>query len=117
MSEGDRDMDERLPMGVGVIKNVAVGMSRRQFGRAAAALVGALTLGVVVPIQAVAAACRICYGPCARCSSCTGTCCSPNGRYCYRACCTCWFDCVCATFHARETVCDDGAHGRACNLC
>jgi hypothetical protein len=117
MEVSDRDRNESLPMGAGVVKNLATAVSRRQFGKATAVVVAAMTLGAATPIPAAAAACTWCQGSCALCGSSTGNCCSPNGRYCYSYRCWCNVCPWCLPFRAWETVCDDGRHGGGCLRC
>src|SRR4051812_1301156 len=98
-----------------VTKSAAIAVSRRRFFKGLVAVTAAVAgFGLLKPLAAKALNCTVCFGPCASCSSNTGSCC--NNGFCFSGGCSCACG-TCGCFKARETVCEDGSHSVACISC
>ena len=108
------------------VRGAALGISRRRFINGAFGVVASAgLLTMLQPLPVAADNCRDCFGPCGNYQSCTGTCCSPSGAYCWQFCCTCNYGaCQCTTCDGRGNcghyfsvdgrACDSGAHYTWC---
>lgn len=107
-------------------QKAALTLSRRTFGRMLGIGVVSMAIHVWTGQPAAAISCQYgfiyngeaceCVAPCSHCYSQVGTCCSPNGQYCYSCTCTCQPFCgACVIgFRADIIVYDNGYYNCSC---